>query len=136
MLNKLRDQIASYLSHQEVCVLSTTGAQGVWGMPVRYRSQGLEMDCLVPRWADVAYHLQQDSHVLLIIQACHAAGLRWLQIRGTARPVAAPDWAELLPGWTSSVPPDELYVVFHVMPERIDLVDESLGWGVRETLEL
>jgi len=136
MLDKLRDQIASYLSHHGVCILSTTGAQGAWAMPVRYRSRGLEVECLVPRWADVAYHLEQNPHVLLIIQTCYTSGLRWLQVQGTARPVAAPDWDQLLPRWVSSVPPGDLYLVFHVTPERIDLVDESRGWGVRETLEL
>jgi len=90
----------------------------------------------VPRWTDVAYHLEQDPHVLLIIQACHASALRWLQVQGTAQPVAAPDWAELLPRRTSTAPPDELYLVFHVTSQRIDLFDESRGWGARETLEL
>jgi len=136
MLEKLRDQIASYLSHHEVCILSTTGAQEAWAMPVRYRSRGLEVECLVPRWADVAYHLEQNPHVLLIIQTCYASGLRWLQIQGLARPVAAPDWDQLLPRWASGVPPGDLYLVVRVTPERIDLVDESQGWGVRETLEL
>lgn len=136
MLNQLRDQIASYLSHHGVCVLSTASGQGAWAMPVRYRSLGLEVECLVPRWADVAYHLEQNPHVLLIIQTCYASGLRWLQIQGLARPVVAPDWAELLPGWMSTAPPGDLYLVFHVTPQRIDLVDESRGWGVCETLEL
>jgi len=30
----------------------------------------------------------------------------------------------------------ELYLVIHVTPQRIDLFDESRGWGARETLEL
>jgi hypothetical protein len=104
-------------------------------MPVRYRNHGLEVDCLVPRWTDVAYHLEQDPHVLLIVQGCHASSLRWLQVQGTAQPVAAPDWAELLPGRTSTAPPDELYRVIRVTSERVDLFDESKGWGARETLE-
>lgn len=143
MLDKLRDQMAAYLSQHQVCVLSTAGAAcpelvkgGDWAMPVRYRSRGLDVDCLVPRWANAAYHLEQDSRVLLIIQACYAAGLRWLQIQGTARPVAAPDWARLLPRWMSTALADDLYLVIRVTPERIELFDESRGWGVRETLEL
>jgi len=135
LLDKLRDQIAAYLAHHDVCVLSTAGLQGAWAMPVRYRNHGLEVDCLVPRWTDVAYHLEQDPHVLLIVQGCHASSLRWLQVQGTAQPVAAPDWAELLPGRTSTAPPDELYRVIRVTSERVDLFDESKGWGARETLE-
>jgi len=142
--DKLRDQIAAYLAYHDVCVLSTAGTQGAWAMPVRYRNHGLEVECLVPRWADVAYHLEQDPHacpehsrrVVLIVQACYAASLRWLQVQGTARPVTAPDWTELLPGRASATPTDELYRVIRVTPQRIDLFDESRGWGARETLEL
>lgn len=111
-------------------------------MPVRYRPAsgsvggwGLELDCLVPRWADVAHHLSQTAKVLLIVQAPSGAGLRWAQIRGTARTVEAPDWARLLPRWASTARPDELYLVVRVAPSRIDLIDEELGWGVQETLE-
>jgi hypothetical protein len=111
-------------------------------MPVWYRllpgtsgSRNLEVDCLVPRWADVAHHLAQAAKVLLIVQASAEAGLRWLQIQGTARPVETPDWFRLLPRWVSTLQPDTLYLVVRVTPRRIDLIDEELGWGVRETLE-
>jgi len=154
LLDKLRDQIAAYLAHHDVCVLSTTGSQGAWAMPVRYRllpgtfgNHGLEVECLVPRWTDVAYHLEQDPHVLLVVHDYSPSmsppqvgesegGLRWLQVQGIARPVAAPDWAGLLPTWTSATTPDTLYLVVRVMPERVDLFDESCGWGARETVEL
>jgi hypothetical protein len=111
-------------------------------MPVWYRldpgpfgSRSLEVDCLVPRWADVAHKLTQNSRVVLIVQASSGAGLRWLQIQGTTRPVEAPDWSRLLPRWVSAVQPDALYLVVRVTPSRIDLIDEDLGWGVQETLE-
>jgi hypothetical protein len=111
-------------------------------MPVRYRPAsepsggwGLTVDCLVPRWADVAHHLSEKVKVLLIVQAPSGAGLRWAQIRGMASPVEAPDWARLLPRWVSTAQPDELYLVVRVAPNRIDLIDEDLGWGLQETLE-
>ena len=111
-------------------------------MPVWYRldpgpsaSRNLEVDCLVPRWGDIAHQLTQNSRIVLIVQASSGAGLRWLQIQGTARPVEAPDWSTLLPRWVSPVQPDALYLVGRVTPGRIDLIDEALGWGVQETLE-
>jgi hypothetical protein len=111
-------------------------------MPVWYRIQGgtsrnhaLKVNCLVPRWADVAHHISQEPTVVLIVQASSGTGLRWLQIQGTARPLEAPDWAGLLPRWVSAIEPDTNYLVFRVTPRRIDLVDEDLGWGVQETLE-
>ena len=136
MIEELRDRIASYLAHHRVCVLSLIGAQEVRAMPVQYRGRGLEVECLIPRWADVAYYLEQSPQVLLVIQGCYIAGLHWLQYRGVARPVAAPDWAAWLPHWSSAAPPGELYLVVRVTPERIVLFDESKGWGMRETLDL
>lgn len=141
-------RIASFLAHQRTGVLccasstDTTASPGVWAMPVWYRpdaepsgSGALDVACLVPRWADVAYHLSRGCEVVLIVQASSGAGLRWLQIQGTARPVEAPDWSRLLPRWVSTVQPDGLYLVVRVTPGRIDLVDEDVAWGVQETLE-
>ena len=185
MLDQLRAQMAAFLAAHDVCILSTAGAAGAWAMPARYLARGLEVDCLAPRWADVAYQLEQDPRVLLVIPSQISdpstepglslskgsgqrfgfrisdeqtapqsatlrlrsgqasplvggtrGGLRWLQIQGTAEPVGAPDWASLLPGWTSAVAPDDLYLVVRVTPARLDLFDERQGWGARETVEM
>jgi hypothetical protein len=130
-LERLRDEIEAYLAQHQVGVLSTSGLAGTWAMPARYRSRGLEVDCLLPRWADVAYHLEQDPNVLLIVRDTQADALRWLECRGTARLVASPDWAWLLPEGAVKG-----YVVIRITPRRMDLVDEGRGWGARETLDL
>jgi hypothetical protein len=137
-----KKQFAAFLAHEQTCIISTTASQGVWAIPVWYStlpdaagSPGLEVDCLVPHWSDVAYQLTQEPRVVLIVQASSGTGLSWLQIRGTAQPVEAPDWERLLPRWVSIVRPDALYRVVHVTPSRIDLVNEELGWGVQDTLE-
>jgi hypothetical protein len=146
MHSQLRDeqrkQFAAFLAHQRTCIISTITSQSVWAMPVWYRpisgSSGRhnpKVDCLVPRWADIAHHLSKAAEVLLIVQASSGVGLRWLQIQGTAHPVETPDWTRLLPRWASKVQPEALYQVVRVTPSRIDLVDEDLGWGVQETLE-
>jgi hypothetical protein len=136
------ERIASFLAHQRTGVITTPGATGVCSMPVWYRpmpgtsgSRSMQVECLVPRWADVSHHLAQDARVVLIVQASSGAGLRWLQIQGTARPVEAPGWSRLLPRWVSTLEPDALYLVVRVTPNRIDLIDEDLGWGVQESLE-
>jgi hypothetical protein len=128
-------RIASFLAHQRTCIISTTASEGVWALPVWYRSHDLELECLVPRWADVAHHLLQECRIVLIVQAASGAGLCWLQVQGTAQPVEAPDWTRLLPRWVSALQPDALYLVVRVTPSRIDLIDEDLGWGVQVTLE-
>lgn len=109
----------------------------VWHCPHAGPSGGqtLEVDCLVPRWADVAYHLAKDRRVVLIVQAPSSVGLRWLQIQGTVRPVETPDWTCFRHRMISIQYPDSLYLVVRMTPSRIDLVDEERGWGVQETLE-
>lgn len=136
MLDQLRARIADYLSEHQVCVVSTSGLTGAWAIPARYRSQGLEVDCLLPRWADVTYHLEQRPDVLLIIRDTQVDDLRWLECRGAAQVITSPDWLGFLPEETAVPHPDSRYVVIRVTPKRIDLVDESLGWGARETLDL
>ena len=74
--------------------------------------------------------------VLLVVQFLSGTGLRWLQIQGSTRAVEAPDWRRLLPHWISRGQPDSLYRVVRVTPRRIDLIDDELGWGIQETLEL
>ena len=136
MLDKLRDQMATYLAEHQVCVISAAGPDGARAMPARYRNAGLEVDCLLPRWADVAYYLEQDSRIVLVVQDTGAQGLRWLRCLGAARQVEQPDWDALLPKSMNTPTPDELYLVVRVTPRRIDLLDESRGWGARETLDL
>jgi hypothetical protein len=142
LLGEQGKRIANFLTHQRTGVISTTGTPGMWALPVWYRplsgisgSRHFEVDCLVPRWADIAPQFTQDTRVVLIVQATSGAGLRWLQIMGTAGPVEAPDWDRLLPRWAPAMQPDALYLVVRITPSRIDLVDEDLGWGVQETLE-
>ena len=109
----------------------------VWYCPYSgsYGSQTLEVDCLVPRWADVAHFLTKECRVVLIVQASSSVSLRWLQIQGTIRPVEKPDWTCFLQRMVSILHRDSLYLVVRMTPSRIDLVDEDLGWGVQETLE-
>jgi hypothetical protein len=128
--------MAAFLADHDVCIFSTSGAGGAWAMPVRYRSRGLEVTCLLPRWADVAEFVAHDPSVLLVIVDAPAPAPRWLQIAGVARAVAGPDWAEWLPGWTSPAPPAELHLLLRVTPQRIELFDEGRGWGARETVEI
>jgi len=144
MIDELCDRITTYLAQRQVCVISAAGPEGARAMPVYYRSSGLEVDCLLPRWADVAYYLERDPRVALVIwdaSACGGQGRttpgsRWLRCLGTARPVAQPDWNALLPKDAHIPTPDELYLVVRVTPSRIDLMDETRGWGARETLDL
>jgi hypothetical protein len=119
-LDELRERVAARLSAHDVCVISATGGDGASAIPVRYRSRGLEVECELPRWADVVYGLEQDARALLIVAEPADQALRWLEYRGLAERPA---------------PGTEPYVTVRLRPCRVDLVDESLGWGARETLD-
>ena len=136
MQDQLRDSMAAYLSRNWLGVLTSTKPVGLWTMPVRYRSQGIEVDCLLPRWADLVYHLEQEPQVALVITIGNQVnGLSWLHYLGLARLVSFP--------WTTPVTPETLpaltnvlYQVIHLSPQRIDLIEEQGGRTRRETLEI
>lgn len=118
-----------------MCVLSVAAAEarGVWAIPVHCRNDGLAVDCLIPRWADAAFYLEQNPQVLLIFQDPDGAHLCWLQYRGRAEILSTPNWAELLP--QAEPHPETRYLAVRVQPRRLDVIDESQGWGVLESLE-
>lgn len=91
------------------------------------------MDCLIPRWTDAAFYLEQNPPALLIFQNLDDANLRWMQYRGRAEILSAPNWAGLLP--KEETHPESRYLAVRVQPSRIDVIDESKGWGVLESLE-
>lgn len=119
MLDELRNRVISYLSHNRVCVIATSGSLGAWAVWAQYDHSGLELNCRLPRWLDALFHIEQEPRVIVIIQDRNS--LRWLQYRGTAQIADSTD---------------DRYATIHIVPERIDLIDEERDWGVRETLDL
>lgn len=132
MLEELRERITEYLSEHDVCVVSTSGMVGVWAMPALCANRELIVECLLPGWADISYHIEQDPRVLLVI---YDSSVRWMQYWGTARLMPAPEWGGLPSAAAPGMRLDDRFVAIRVMPQRIDLVDESQGWGARETLD-
>jgi len=135
-------RFATLLACNRICTIATSTSLGTGVIPARYRarpegSRGsrLRLDCLVPRWSDMAYYLEQSPDVILIIQLSRGIGLSWLQVQGSSKNIHNPDWSRLLPDWARTSQPDFHYLVVRVNPCRIDLIDEDLGWGVQETLE-
>lgn len=122
MLDELRERIITYLSQNQVCVISTNGCHGAWAVIAQYQHHELELDCRVSQWSDALFHLEQDPCVQVIIPDAQFSPSRWMQYRGTAR--------------TDSSSADGRYATVHITPDRVDLIDESRGWGARETLEL
>lgn len=133
MFDKLRDLIASELARRCVGVLSVCGEFGPQAMPVSYRLDGLDVVCILPRWSELAYLLEESAPVMLIVQADPENNQRWVRYQGVSAPVPHPRWAELLPGEKA---PGEKHTVVRLRATRIDLIDQTAGWGARETLDL
>jgi hypothetical protein len=131
---ELRDRIIAFIERHQRAVLSAVGVLDVWAMPICYQNRGVEIGCLVPRWADLLYHIEEDPRVTLVI-ASGAECLHWVQYWGVARPVNSAAWRALHPSSLPTRSLDELYQVLHITPRRIDLVDERAGWGRRENLD-
>jgi hypothetical protein len=132
MWDELPDRIASLLTKSSLGVLCAMGRDKPSGAVVRYRSQGLDLTSLLPRWADVAFYIEERPQVLLLIALSEGC---WLHYQGLAQVRAMPDWAELLPEGPPITSADR-YMVVEITPRRIDLLDVSRAWGSRETLEL
>jgi len=122
VIDELRERIIAYLAQNQVCVISTSGTQGAWSVTAQYQNRGLELECRVPRWSDALYHLEQDPHTLVTILDGTSNSSRWIQYRGIA-------------GIDDSVA-DDRHATIHITPERVDLIDETRGWGARETIEI
>jgi hypothetical protein len=136
IIHELRERIIEHLASQTICVLSTKGDHGSWSMPVRYRHSDLDIECLIPRWADVVFHLEQNGQVILVIQSGLSSPGCWIQYLGQARRMRQGTEPTLFDGFIKSSRALHLYEIFRVIPDRIDLVDESRGWGMRENLDL
>jgi hypothetical protein len=133
----MRDRMAAALAARRVGVLTLCTPAGAAAAPVRYRSRGLVIDCLLPAWSDAAVLLEAAAPVELVVVLAEWPALCWLQVQGEAVPVEAPDWTGLLPAETEyEMAPADLYRVVRLTPKRIDRVDEARGWGHRETLDI
>lgn len=136
MLDKLRQRIADFLDARQTAVLCAWGWKRPWALPVQYRCRGLEIECLLPRWADLLSLLAEDSRLLLVVTDDQSNSARWLEVQGTAQRVASPVWGDWMLPAAARPQPENRYAVTRITPRRLDLIDESQGWGFRETLEL
>lgn len=135
MMDELRDRIKTFLDQHPLGILTTSGTSGAWAAPAWQFRQDLVLICLLPRWADALYYIEQDPQVLFVILDTPSDKLRWLHYRGAARRIEAPDWKRLLPEGRKPVRLDDEYAAIHITPLRVDLIDECRGWGARDTLE-
>ena len=106
-----------------------------YALPVRFRVRGSVVECRVPTWSGVGDLLEKKQEVTLIAVQNSEAHLRWLFLRGPGTVIKEPDWEGLVPLQTCRVDPGDLYQLLRVKPKRMELFDEKLGWGFRETAD-
>lgn len=58
-----------------------------------------------------------------------------VQNRGLTYGINPTNLEQIIPGRTSIKMPEDRSIAIHLIPERIDLIDDSRGLGVRETLD-
>jgi len=133
---QLRDQLEGELAAGKVAVLHLSTAAGQMLAPVRYRSTGLVLDCLLPRWLDGVQGLSADTQVRLITLPTGDGHLKWLDLQGTARPIPRARWPDPLPRHSPYLAPEELHEWVRIHPSRLQRFDEATGWGIQSTLDL
>ena len=67
MWDEARDRITQLLMDGTTGILCAMGRDEPSGMTVRYRSDGLELACLLPDWTDVACAIEERPQVVLLI---------------------------------------------------------------------
>lgn len=135
MLDDLRQRIEEFLGAGRHGVLSSSGTGGVVSLPVRYRAREMELDCLVPRWHDLAYWVEENPSITLVVLVENTGGFSWLHYQGRATTMAAPEWADLWPALPAGLHPEDFYLVLRLQPARIELMRGPQGWAMRETLD-
>lgn len=131
MWDELRDRIVDCLTAHDTAVLCAVGSDEPGGAVVRYWNQGLTIGCLLPRWIDIAFYIEERPQVLLLIGLSEG---HWLHYQGFAQIVTDPECA-LLRG-TLPLAYTDSQIVVQITPRRIDLLRDASSWATRETLEL
>ncbi|NLB41477.1 MAG: hypothetical protein GX815_04320 [Clostridiales bacterium] len=113
---------------------ATLGVNG-YALPVRFRVNGLIVECSVPTWSEVGELLEKVEEVTLVAIKNSETDLSWVFLRGTASLVENQDWEGLVPSERNLVDTEDLYQLLLIYPRRIELFDEQRGWGYRDTAD-
>jgi hypothetical protein len=132
MLDRLRKEMSTFLSNHKLGVMTAT-VRGK-GLPVRYTSKGLDLYLALPRWSELAYHLEQDTEVQVVIMTNPENGDQcWLEYLGKAQEIPLP---ELLLVQQEELADQQQMMAYRISPERLDLFDITEGRFGCNTLEL
>lgn len=153
MDSEFERQVATFLAAHHVLSLATTGPDGAHAANLFYACDALALIWVSDATTRHSLHIDADPRVAATIATDHAsfATIRGLQIAGRAqRIVSEPERARCLALMEERYPflrqPEgasaklrDAYArtaVYRLQPTRITLIDNTRGFGHKETLEM
>ena len=148
----LAARVAQHLQSCHVATLATTGAQGVWAAAVFYAHDGWDLYFLSSPTSRHCTNLAESDRIAATIQADHAdwSGIKGVQLEGRVRELAGEAesrarhlYGEKFPvvGKLAQAPAAIVKALakvrwYQIRPQRLFYIDNSLGFGHREELNL
>jgi uncharacterized protein YhbP (UPF0306 family) len=153
MNTKLGRQIGEFLAAQHVMSLATSGASGPHATNLFYACDGLALIWVSEPDTQHSREIEADPRVAATVAPDYAdfAAIRGVQIAGTARRIMAADertrhlaqlearypfLRQLAAGPLKLRQAYARTAVYRLQPARIVLIDNSKGFGHKETLEI
>jgi hypothetical protein len=148
----LRERIAGLLAEHHVMTVATRGASGLWAAAVFYVADGLILYFLSSARSRHGLNLAEDPRAAVTIQHDYDdwPAIRGLQMEGSVSLLAGAEvdrarrlYGERYPliGKLAQAPAAIVQALakvswYRFTPRRIVVVDNTLGFGHRDTLEL
>jgi uncharacterized protein YhbP (UPF0306 family) len=148
----LRPRIESFLREHHVMSLATSGPEGPWSAAVFYASDGLTLYFLSAPGSRHSRDIEASGRAAATIQRQIAEWreIRGLQLEGAAARIGGSERAAALLRYGDKFPlisqlasaPREIAAAmarvewYRLSPQRVRLVDNTLGFGHREELDL
>jgi len=148
----LRARIEAFLQAHHVMSLATSGPEGPWSAAVFYASDGVTLYFLSAAASRHSRDIEASGRAAATIQSEIAdwREIRGLQLEGAAARIHGSERAAVLARYGVKFPlianlasaPREIAAAmarvawYRLSPQRVRLVDNTLGFGHREELEL
>ena len=145
----IRQTALAYLESHRVMTLSTIGGQGPWAAAVFYASQGFDLYFLSAEQTRHIQNLMMNPHAAATIQEEYEdwPDIKGIQLEGIVRKLSGTDRREAMALYQGKYP----FIVsagaqiqtalnrvswFKLKPDRLYFIDNSLGFGHRDEVDL
>jgi uncharacterized protein YhbP (UPF0306 family) len=148
----LQDQVQRHLHAHHVATLATNGAQGVWAAAVFYVHDGWDLYFLSAPSSRHCLNLAHSAQVAVTIQSDHAdwPSIQGVQLEGVVDELSGDAEARArllygqkfpLVGTLAQAPAVIVQALakvrwYRVAPRRLFFIDNSLGFGHRDEIDL